>query len=729
MYSRRHTLILDDTFSGLDAESEEAIFTRLLGKRGLLRQLGVTVLLVTHAAHRLSYADHIIALTAEGTVSEAGTFSELMKSGGYVSSLAARHKSENEDAEEQVHSAQGTKDADDTDETAPEEVVRPLGDIQVYKYYFASIGWFKTAAFFVLIMSFAFFERFPGEIELPTLRGSFAYFFLDLWMKFWTSAVAKHGNSVNGAYVGVFVSLGVIALLCVLGVAFHVFTSMVPTSATNLHRSLLSTVMSAPLVFFTSTQTGQTLNRFSQDMSLVDSELPMSLVQVSGPTCLAVLQVILICLSAAYFVTTLPVVLLVMYFLQKYYLRTSRQIRLLDLEAKSPLYSHFLETLNGLVTIRAFGWAEEFEEQNIALLDKSQKPFYLLFCLQRWLALVLDLIVAALTVILMVMVVELRDKLDPGLVALALLNIMSFNNNLTAIVQMWTNLETSLGAIARLKNFNERTRSENLAGECAPVPEDWPSHGQVEFCNLSAAYAEELPDAVKDINLVIAAGEKVGICGPSGSGKSSLMASLFRMLEIRQGSICIDGVDLSTLPRQIVRERLTAIPQHTFFVKGSIRQNMDPRGESSDAAIEDALRKVGLWTTVTSTSSTASSPLDNEMNAEELLSHGQRQLFCLARATLTSNSTSTNANLGTNTKIVILDEPTASVDLETDAVMQRVIRESFAGCTLVAVAHRLQTIVDFDRVVVMRAGRVVEQGAPRELLGKADGWFRRLWDA
>lgn len=706
-------MMLDDTFSGLDAESEDAIFTRLLGNRGLVRQLKVTVLLVTHAAHRLSYADYIIALSAHGTISEEGTFAELMNSGGYVSTLAARHKAEDGNIDEQPSTTGDLQDSAATHNIAPETPVRPLGDIHVYKYYFAAVGWANTSGFFVLIMSFAFFTRFPGEIRnTPMWYGSFTDRSLDLWMKFWTSAVAEHGNSVNGTYLGVFVSLGVSGLLSVLGVAFHVLTRMVPTSAANLHTSLLSTVMSAPWAFFTSTQTGQTLNRFSQDMTLIDMELPFTLIQVSGPFFVGVLQAIFICLSAAYFVTTLPLVLLVMYFLQKYYMRTSRQMRLLDLEAKSPLYSHFLETLSGLVTIRAFGWAEEFEEQNIALLDKSQKPFYLLFCIQRWLSLVLDLIVAALAVILMIMVVKLRDTLDPGFVALALLNVMSFNNNLTAVIKMWTNLETSLGAIARLKDFNEHTRSENLVEEWEPVLETWPSNGRVEFSNTSATYALELPNVVKDVNLAIAAGERIGICGASGSGKSSLIASMFRMLEITAGSISIDGVDLCSLPRQTVRERLNAIPQDSFFFKGTIRQNIDPRGQSSDVAIEAALRKVGLWAI---TSSTPSS-LDSEMDAEELLSHGQRQLFCLARAMLKP------------AKIVVLDEVTASVDLQTDELMQKVIRESFKDCTIIAVAHRLQTIVDFDRIVVMQSGRVVEQGRPEELLADTSSQFRRLWD-
>jgi ATP-binding cassette, subfamily C (CFTR/MRP), member 1 len=293
------------------------------------------------------------------------------------------------------------------------------------------------------------------------------------------------------------------------------------------------------------------------------------------------------------------------------------------------------------------------------------------------------------------------------------LNVMSFNNNLTAIIQMWTALETSLGAIARLKNFSDRTRSENLAEECVPAPESWPSYGRVEISNLSATYAHDLPDVVKNVSLVIAPGEKIGISGATGSGKSSLVASLFRMLEINEGRISIDGVDLSEVPRQTIRERLNAIPQDPFFLKGTIRQNIDPVGQSSDAAIEAALREVGLWTIVSSTPLS----LDSEMDAEELLSHGQRQLFCLARAILRPS------------KIVVLDEVTASVDLPTDELMQKIMRESFKDCTVIAVAHRLQTIVDFDRVVVMQSGRIVEYGAPQELLAKSDSHFRRLWDA
>jgi ATP-binding cassette, subfamily C (CFTR/MRP), member 1 len=311
-------------------------------------------------------------------------------------------------------------------------------------------------------------------------------------MKLWTSAVQKHGNSVNNLYLGVFVAIGGAAVIIVFFTAGHLFRIMVPTSAANLHESLLSTTMSAPLVFFTSTPTGTTLNRFSQDLSLVDTELPLSLIQVCGPFCIAIIQIVFICISAAYFAAILPVVIAVLYFLQKYYLRTSRQIRLLDLEAKSPLYSHFLETVQGVTTIRAFGWQKEFANINLELLDQSQKPFYLMFCIQRWLALVLDLIVAGLAVVLMVMIVKLRDDLDPGFVALALLNVMSFNNNLTAVIQMWTALETSLGAIARLRTFGMTTPSENLERESSAVDAEWPLSGSVVMRNATLSFTMSL---------------------------------------------------------------------------------------------------------------------------------------------------------------------------------------------------------------------------------------------
>lgn len=313
----------------------------------------------------------------------------------------------------------------------------------------------------------------------------------------------------------------------------------------------------------------------------------------------------------------------------------------------------------------------------------------------------------------MVMVVKLRSQLDPGLVALALLNIMSFNNNLTALIQCWTSLETSMGAIARLKAFGQDTASEH-SGHDEP-PADWPDAGQISIRDLSAAYSMDLPNALVDLNITLHSGTKVGICGASGSGKSSLMATLFRMVEITKGNIEIDGIDICTLSRETVRRQLNAVPQQPVFLKGTVRQNMDPLNIATDEAIENALRDVGLWDVLTTAGGMTN--IHSEIDLETALSHGQRQLFCLARAIVRPSP------------IVVLDEATASVDVETDAKVQQIIRRCFRGKTVIAIAHRLQTIMDFDVVVVMEQGRIVEQGNPQELLGREGGRFWKLWHA
>lgn len=446
-------------------------------------------------------------------------------------------------------------------------------------------------------------------------------------------------------------------------------------------------------------------------MTVLDAELPFSLIDLLFSLVTTFMAAILMCLSAGYFAATMPPVILIVWLLQKYYLRTSRQIRLLDLEAKSPLYSHFLESLNGLVTIRAFGWTERFQEISLSMLDLSQKPFYLLFCIQRWLALILDLLVTALAVVLMVLVVKLRTNISPGYVGLALLNVMSFNELLAQIIKNWTMLETSFGAIARLKTFTEHTANENLPGENHPVPDNWPVHGAVEFRNVSASYTPESNLVVRNLSLSIKAGEKIGICGRSGSGKSSLITSLFRMLEITpESSVAIDGIDITSLPRKVVRERLNAIPQEPFFIRGTIRFNADPYGQQDDTAIIAAIAKVHLWSLVLSKGG-----LDAELDAE-FFSHGQRQLFCLARAILRKS------------KVIVLDEFTSSVDAKSDELMQRVIREEFSTCTIIAVAHRLDTILDFDRIALLGAGELQELGSPRELLSRESA-FRELYNS
>ncbi|THV45348.1 hypothetical protein BGAL_0499g00020 [Botrytis galanthina] len=695
VYAKNEFIILDDVSSGLDPETEEQVFKRLFGKQGLFQEMGTTVILVTHAVHRLAYSDYIIALDQSSQIIEQGTFDYLKTSGGYVENLETRHRSEDHDSEEvdtkettQKQSPFATVENDDLmNEVA--DLDRQTGGASVYQYYFASIGWVPTGIFFILILIFGAASKLP-EIALT----------------YWTRAVVVEGNKANPYWLGIYGMLSAIALIGFMASCSHLMLYMMPKSAKVLHQRLLDSVMGAPLSFFTATDTGTTTNRFSQDMSIIDGDLPYALVDLSLSIMQASMGAILMSLSAGYFAATIPVVVL-----QKFYLRTSRQMRLLDLEAKSPLYSHFIETLSGLTTIRAFGWTEKFREQNLAFLDISQKPYYLLFCIQRWLGLVLDLLVTALAVILMVLIVKLRTDISPGYVGLALLNVMTFNQSLTLIIKEWTLMETAVGAVSRLKSFAATTVSENLSSEVESVPEDWPAFGAIEFKNVKASYTSTSVPVIHDLNLSIKAGEKIGICGRSGSGKSSLIAALFRMLELHPGSsILIDGIDISTIPRQTVRARLNAVPQDPFFLRSTIRTNADPYNVHPDLQIISALEKVHLWSLISSKGG-----LDAQLDTE-FFSHGQRQLFCLARAILRGG------------RIIVLDEATSSVDSETDKLMQRVIREVFEGCTILAVAHRLDTIADFNRIVLLGKGEVVESGRFGELMER-EGAFRELYDS
>ncbi|KAE9376787.1 putative ATP-binding cassette transporter [Stipitochalara longipes BDJ] len=698
LYARNELVILDDIFSGLDAETEEHIFNKLLGKNGLFRQLGTTVLLATHAIHRLSYSDYVIAMGgSDGRIVEQGSFDQLRNAGGYVQSLAARIKSEDTESsagkKSDVSAGLAPFKADNEEEI--EELNRQTGDFAVYSYYFGSIGWFTAAVFFAFVVLFGVSSKMT-----------------EFLITFWTKAVTAHGNEVNGFYIGLYAMLAFLGLLGLVLAVAQLALALVPRSAEVLHERLLTTVMAAPLSFFTKTDTGTTTNRFSQDMTIIDTELPYSLVDLSLSIISSIMGAILMCLSAGYFAAMMPPVILSVWVLQKYYLRTSRQMRLLDLEAKSPLYSHFLESLTGLVEIRAFGWSDNFLTRNLYLLDASQKPYYLLFCIQRWLSFILDLMVMVLAVVLMILVVKLRENITPGYVGLALLNVMSFNQSLAEIIKNWTRLETSIGAIARLMSFSAQTVSENLPRENESVPDNWPLHGTIEFKNVSASYTPGGNQVIRNLNMSIKAGEKIGICGRSGSGKSSLITTLFRMLEISEESIItIDGIDITRLPRdKVVRERLNAIPQEPFFVKGSVRSNADPFQQHTDAAIIVAIQKVHLWDLVRNKGG-----LDTELDSE-FFSHGQRQLFCLARAILRKS------------KVVILDEATSNVDIKSDELMQKVIREEFKACTIIAVAHRLDTILDFDKIALLSAGELKEFDTPQALLTRPSA-FRELYNS
>lgn len=480
VYARRKIIILDDALSGLDATTENHIFHSLFGDLGLLREIGTSIIVASSAVKRLPYADHIVVLEPSGRIAEQGSFSALNKTGGYVASFGMGapdwdYKPKRFSASPSYSTINSIEK--EKEDLAPEPVERDMGgDLSIYAYYINAIGWIPAIIFMVSMAGFVFCISFPS-----------------IWLKWWARSDTAEPKQHIGYYLGIYVMLGCIAMLALILGCWQMIITMVPKSGENFHRRLLSTVLSAPMLFFSTTDSGNILNRFSQDLQLIDMELPIAAINTVVTFFLCLAQMALIGVGSKYAAISFPFVLGILFLIQKMYLRTSRQIRFLDLEAKAPLYSHFTDCLQGLGTLRAFGWQHGMEKKNIELLDYSQRPFYFMFAIQRWLTLSLDLVVAGIAVLLVVLVVILRGtNLGAGSVGVALLNVIQFSQSIKLMVTFWTNLETHIGSILRVKEFTQQVESEDQPGEDGEIPPNWPSKGAVSFHSVSAAYRYEI---------------------------------------------------------------------------------------------------------------------------------------------------------------------------------------------------------------------------------------------
>ncbi|KAK8059612.1 hypothetical protein PG996_009542 [Apiospora saccharicola] len=555
-----------------------------------------------------------------------------------------------------------------SEDNQPTDKRRQLGDYAAYGFYFSSLGVTFVVILLALEVFTAFFQTFPS-----------------VWLKWWTDASAAEGNHEIGFYLGVYAALQVAGAISFFAITWFVLLKVIEKSGLEMHRRLLHATIRAPLSLFATQDTGSITTKFSQDLGQLDRNLPMGMLVSINSFLVCVAQAVLIASATWYLAISFPILVGVIYCLQKVFLRTSRQLRLLDLEEKALIYTQFIETLAGLTTIRAFSWERCSADLNHELVDRSQKPFYLLLMVQQWLVLVLDLIVAALALLVVGLAVRLWDTVPIGFTGVSLVQLITFAETAKMLIQWWTSLEISIGAVSRIKQFTEDSQDENLPGG-------------------------RMHKALDDVTISVKAGEKIGIVGRTGSGKSSLLLAILRMLDLSAGSITVDGLDLTTLPREELRSRLITITQDQFFLPGTVRQNIDPYESSTMEDIRAMLLKVGLWDSIEDKGG-----LDAAFE-EEMLSHGQRQLFFLARAIL-------RKAWG---RLVLLDEATGSVDQTTEARVQELIREEFCEHTAIAIAHRLETIVDFDRVVVLEKGYVVEQGRPEDLL-RSQGPFKQLW--
>ncbi|KAI1820889.1 putative ABC transporter [Xylaria intraflava] len=703
LFARCDILLLDDTFSGLDGETEQTIFKNLFGATGLIWRLKTTVVLVSNSSQYFQFANNVVVLGDHGIIDQGSWQDIKVKAASIEKFSSSRHVKANtvlsanfDHLSAQIRARNETK----------VDLARQTGDPGLYGYYFGFVGFVNLFFLIACTVSYSFFITIP-----------------QYWLQLWTEV----GGRNTAFYVCGFLFLSFMSWISTSTQMWSVVIRLAPHSGTLIHQHLLHIVMSAPLSYFSQTDNGSILNRFSQDIQLIDKQLPSALQTVLVQIFKLLVQIIVLCMAQKWLAVSLPACAVLVYVVQKVYLRTSRQLRFLELQSRAGIFSSFLETIEGLETIRSFGWSQAVVRDNVLSVDNAQRPEYLLLCLQRWLNIVLDLLAGAVATSVVVMAVTLRGTVSGAQIGIALNIMLVANTTLLKLVESWTTLETSLGAIARLKSLEISTPSEDeKAGSLEPAG-NWPSKGHVEFRDITASYQFNSV-ALRNVSLSIPAGQKLIVCGRTGSGKSTLLLTLLRLLELRSGKIEVDGVDVKQVSLDLLRRRcFVAVSQDPLLLSNeTLRFNLDPDVSVSDEAIVGALVKAGLWSHFLAsnthpegeTATTINIPdfgehpvLDQKMSSFQELSAGQCQLFALCRALVKVDSLRRS---GTK-PVILLDEATSSLDSETESAIYRIIDDEFTekGHTVIIVAHRLgalaeRTVAGRDAVALMADGRLLE---------------------
>ncbi|PYH77469.1 P-loop containing nucleoside triphosphate hydrolase protein [Aspergillus uvarum CBS 121591] len=695
VYSRCELIVLDDIFSGLDAFTIDRICHRLISAdKGYFRRKGITVLLSTHNSKVAALADEVFILE-NGRVAQRILSSPSMQS----PEAQALSMEADEDASKKLPIASERCVKPEEDELSSDDNSRAHDSTQTshaegagYSYYLKSAGRTLALLYVILIVIAAFCQDFPN-----------------LWVKWWSNADSKGSSQLSGMYLGVFIAFAVGTVVVGAAGSWVYLIHMITNSAERLHADLLGSIMSAPLSWLNDTTSGDILNRFSQDLELVDMTLPLAAVNATKAIGSCLLKLAILFVVARYMSLAVPPLLLVCFLLQKCYLRSSRQIRLLSIEAKAPLFQHLSESLSGGASIRAFQWQTYLEEANLLMVDNSQKCTYTLFMVQQWLTLAMDLIASGLILLLTMLTVLMRDSFDPGSSGTAVVTLMSFTQSLARLLKFWSMTESCLGAVSRIQSFAAHTPSESSGKAALPQQTAWPSRGAIEMQNVSAAYKSN--PVLNGVSMRIEPGQKIALCGRSGSGKSSLLLCLTGLLRPHcpTGTIQIDGLDITSVASQDLCARLSVVPQEPCYLPGTIRFNIDPTYTLSDTALARILDATHLTDLVARLGG-----VDAQLDPTRW-SAGQGQLLALARA------------VARQSKVLVLDEAMSRVDHATQALMDRVVSEEFGDCTVVSIVHRYDNLAWFDKVAVMEEGRLVEFDRPAALLAREESRFRALY--
>uniref|UniRef100_A0A8C0F710 Canalicular multispecific organic anion transporter 1 n=1 Tax=Bubo bubo TaxID=30461 RepID=A0A8C0F710_BUBBB len=713
VYSNADIYVLDDPLSAVDAHVGKYLFKHVLGPKGLLQKK--TRILVTHSISFLPQVDNIVVLVA-GAVSEHGSYSTLLANRGAFAQFLNLYGSQEEDASEKNTTGTGnttglrqlegllSKRSTNSWKKAQEEPPKKLKGQQLIEKEAVETGKVKFSMYLRYLHAVGLWYSF--WVAMGYVGQYAAFVGTNLWLSAWTDDAERYLNQTypveqRDLRIGVFGALGVSQALFLLFATLLCAHGAMRASRV-MHQQLLSNILRVPMSFFDTTPTGRIVNRFAKDIFTIDETIPMSFRSWLSCFMAIISTLLMISLATPFFALIIIPLSIFYYFVLRFYVSTSRQLRRLDSVTRSPIYSHFGETVSGLSVIRAYGHQQRFLKQNESTMDINQKSVHSWIVSNRWLAIRLEFVGSLVVFFSGLLAVISKGTLEGGIVGLSVSSALNVTQTLNWLVRMSSELETNIVAVERVHEYTKVKNEAPWVTEKRP-PRGWPSKGEIQFVDYKVRYRPELELVLQGITCNIASTEKVGVVGRTGAGKSSLTNCLFRLLEAAGGSILIDEVDIATIGLHDLRQNLTIIPQDPVLFTGTLRMNLDPFDQYTDEEVWKALELAHLKTYV---QDLPEGLLHLVSEGGENLSVGQRQLVCLARAVLRK------------AKILILDEATAAVDLETDNLIQTTIRSEFADCTVLTIAHRLHTIMDSNRVMVLQAGRIVEYDSPEELLKK-----------
>nr|XP_039268767.1 multidrug resistance-associated protein 4-like [Styela clava] len=513
-------------------------------------------------------------------------------------------------------------------------------------------------------------------------------------------------------YMMIYACLTAITYICIWVRAIMHFYLCV-SSGKHMHKKMFYAILRSPIRFFDTNPSGRVLNRFSKDMGQIDDILPLTFYDFLY-VCGFITSILILTIVINYMVAVITLPLVVVFFwLRQYFLKTSRDIKRLEGSTRSPVFDLLSTTLQGLTTVRAFRVQDTFEKKFHERQNLHSSAWYLFLCAGRWLGVRLDVLSAffVTTVTFMSFITISFIDVDPGQVGMSLTYSIALLEVFQWGVRQSTEVENLMTSVERVQQYYSIPSEAADEKPDKKPPASWPNLGIITFDRVSFAYYSGGPDVLKKVRFNVKSQEKVGIVGRTGAGKSSLISALFRLSELTSGEIYIDGIAITPLGLNDLRRALSIIPQDPILFTGTMRRNLDPFTQYSDEDLWDSLEQVQLREVVES----LPLKLDSELaESGSNFSVGQRQLVCLARAILRKS------------KILVIDEATANVDLRTDRLIQVTIREKFKYCTVLTIAHRINTIVDSDRVMVLDAGKVIEFDHPHTLLQNPETLFSKM---